>query len=93
MIALTIQIVYQFGAVFIVCEVGERLTGLFIEIYDMMENLKWYLFPIDVQHALPIVIVNVQEYIVVACFGSISCCRDSFKKVRRKKTINLFENF
>lgn len=88
LIVLAIQIAYQFGAVFVACEVGERLTSLFIEIDAKVENMKWYLFPIEVQRVLPIVMVNVQEKIIVECFGSFTCVRDSFKKVWKIRQID-----
>lgn len=82
-LALIIEIIYQFGAVFVVYEIGEQLKNIFIQIDDLFEQLKWYLFPIDVQHILPIVIANVQQEITIKCFGSFPCARETFKKVKK----------
>lgn len=63
------------------CEVGEQMKNVFIQIDDSFEQLKWYQFPIDVQHVLPLVIANTQQEAAVLCFGSFACARDTFKKV------------
>lgn len=78
---LIIQVLYQFGSIFIICEAGEQLISIFFRIDDSFEQLKWYRFPIDVQRLLPLITVNTQQEVTVACFGSFSCSRETFKKV------------
>lgn len=87
LITLTISVLYQFGAVFIVCEIGEQLKNIFVQIDELFEQLKWYLFPIDVQQVLPLIIANTLQEAIVECFGSFSCARETFKKVRGKNSI------
>lgn len=70
-----------FGLVFSTCEIGQRFTKAFDEIDREIEQLDWYLFPIEIQRILPTIIINAQEPIVIECFGIISCNRDQFKKV------------
>lgn len=83
LLVLIVEIVYQFGAVFVVCEIGEQLKNVFIQIDDLFEQLKWYLFPINVQQLLPIIIANVQQESTINCFGSLPCARETFKKVNK----------
>lgn len=81
MAVLIVEILYQFGSVFIICEVGEQLKNRFIQIDHSFEQLKWYLFPVDVQKLLPLIIANIQQEATIACFGSLSCTRELFEKV------------
>lgn len=78
---LIVEVLYQFGSVFIISEFGEQLKNTFIQIDSSFEQLKWYLFPIDAQRILPLITANTQQEATVACFGSFSCTRDTFKKV------------
>lgn len=73
-----------FGLIFFSCEIGQRFTNLFEEITGRFDQLKWYLFPIHVQRLLPAVLINVQEPMVIGCFGIMAGSRDQFKKVKNK---------
>lgn len=66
---------------FIPCEFGERLSTAMMEIDHFINQFEWYLFPIEIQKLLPIIIHSVQQPIEVKCFGSIALIRDTFKKV------------
>lgn len=63
------------------CELCQRIENAFAEIDDMIDQFDWYLFPIEIQRILPIIITMAQKPITIECFGSISCNRDAFKKV------------
>lgn len=77
------EVFWAFGGIFFYCEIGERTGQLFAEVDDAIgANMDWYLFPEEVKRMLPTAIINVQQPIEIACIGSISCCRDSFKQVR-----------
>lgn len=73
--------IYAFGVVFTVCELFQRLTDGFDEINDVIDQLKWYQFPDEIQKMLPTLLIIVQKPVVIKCFGSISCCRETFKEV------------
>lgn len=73
---------WVFGLVFLSCEIGQRFTYAFDEITDLFGQLNWYLFPINVQRLLPTIMINVQEPIVIGCFGIINGSRDQLKKVK-----------
>lgn len=69
------------GLLFVTCEIGQRFTNLFEEIADRFDRLDWYLLPMKVQRLLPTIMINVQEPIVIGCFGIMNGSRDQFKKV------------
>lgn len=86
-----VQIVWSTGLTFIPCEVGERTSAAFFEVYDSINlDLDWYLFPIETQKMLPIILINTQTPVAIEIFGSISCKRDSFKRVSSQHTAILF---
>lgn len=87
-VVIMIYASYSFGLTFIACELGHREIYSFVAISNRIEELNWYLFPIDVQKMMPIIIQNAVEPIEIGCFGSITCKRDSFKKVCPKTLIS-----
>lgn len=73
---------YAFGMTFLTCELGQRMSNAFEEIHDVIGHFHWYLFPDEIKRMLPMILMNLQEPVELKCFGSFSCCRDSFKKVK-----------
>lgn len=71
----------DFVLLFAPCEMGERLGNLFIKFDVEIGQMNWYLFPIDIQKVLPIVMINTQQPVLIEFFGSIACTRSQFKKV------------
>lgn len=63
------------------CELGGRISNEFEEINDKINHLKWYLFPIKILRLMPMIMMSSQEWVGFACFGSIPCDRETFKKV------------
>lgn len=80
-IFLITDLSWSFGAVFVSCELCQRADDAHDKIADDFGNLNWYLFPFKTWKCLPIIICNVQQPIMIRCFGSISCTRESFKMV------------
>lgn len=66
---------------FACCELAGRMSCEFDDIKDLIGQFDWYLFPLKIQQTLPVVIMNEQEPVGFACFGSFMCNRDTFKKV------------
>lgn len=66
---------------FIPCELGKRTSDAFVEINDMMDQFVWHLFRIEIVKMLLIILITVQQPVEVICIGSISCTRETFKKV------------
>lgn len=72
-----------FGLAFFSCEVGQRVSNMHEEIADRFDQLKWYLLPIKLQRLLPTIIINVNEPVVIECFGVLDGTREQFKKVKK----------
>lgn len=78
-----VQVTWSLSLAFVPCEIGERLTAAFITIFDNLCDLDWYVYPIGMQKALPLIMLNAHELITVECFGEISCTRGVFKSVSK----------
>lgn len=70
-----------FGAVFVVCELLGRISAAFDGISDRMQQLDWYLLPIQLKFVLPTTIAFAQQSIDFPIYGSVSSNRDAFKTV------------
>lgn len=77
---LIVEISISFGLNFTICEIGERVSGAFVEICDVFDELNWYMLPIEIQRILPTILINAQQPVTLICFGSITCARDTFKR-------------
>lgn len=77
----SVNALYAFGVVFVICELAQRLTNAFEEIYDEIVAFEWNLFSIEMQRLLPTLLIGTQRPVILECFGSISALRETFKKV------------
>lgn len=77
-----------FGPIFLLCELGERLTDRFNQIENEIFQCNWYTYPMDIQRMLPIIISETQALFVLSGLGNIQCSREAFKNV-----IYLFTKF
>lgn len=74
---------YSFGVVFIVCEVTQHVCDA-INAFDMeISQTDWYLYPHDMKKVLPMIMNVTQKPVEFKWFGSMSSCRDTFRKVIR----------
>lgn len=73
--------IFGLAAVFIVCELAQRLTDEFNGISYTTSQLDWYLFQIEVKRMLPMIIAIAKQPITIACFENIICTREVFKNV------------
>lgn len=73
---------YAFGAVFVICELCQRMSNGCEKFNDTIDQFKWYLFPAKLRKILPTVVMYVQQPNAVECFASIACDRETFKRVR-----------
>lgn len=78
---------YAFGIVFAVCELGERASGAFVEVNEIIEELNWYLFPRKIQRILPIILVLSQQPVSYECFASVLCNRAAFESVSQDQIL------
>lgn len=83
-----LQVIYSFGVLLLACELGQRVTITFDECTALIDNFDWYLFPIEIQRMLTIVINFAQQPLVVKCFGSAACDRETFKYVSIRTIYN-----
>lgn len=67
--------------VFVCCELCQRMSDKYDEIDDTFGQFCWYRFPDEMKRMLPMVILFIQQPIVIECFGSIACNRETFKNV------------
>lgn len=74
-------VVYAFGIILIVCELGQRLTDAFEHVGDEFDIFEWYSFSLEIQRMLPTIIILSNQPIELECFGGISGSRETFKKV------------
>lgn len=49
---------------------------------DVIDQLNWYQFPVEIRELLPTLFLNVQQPVLIECFGGISCCPGGFRKSR-----------
>lgn len=75
------QLMCAFGLVFLACEFCGRCCYRFDGINDVVNQFDWYLFPIELQKSLPMIVNNAQQAFHFECFGSIPCDRETFQKV------------
>lgn len=83
------EVFYAFGMIFAICELSQQICDGFEDMNRAMDQFHWPLYPIEVQRILGIVIIFTQQPTDFKVFGSIACCRDSFKKVYSIKSIFL----
>lgn len=75
------QIIFAFGGIFMTCELGQRINLAFDECNEIINQFKWYLFPVKIQRMLPIILHYNQQPVDIKVFGSIACDRETFKYV------------
>lgn len=71
---------YGFCAVYIACDLGQRMTNAFDQIDLKIQRFHWYLLPSDLKRILPVIIAASQQPVELECFGSTTLSRDVFKR-------------
>lgn len=77
----TFLVIAAFVPIFLLCELGERLTDRFNQIDNTVLQCNWYKYPKNVRKMLPIIISDTQQSFVFVGLGNIQCSRDAFKNV------------
>lgn len=62
---------HGFAAVFLACELGQRVSSAFERTSLRIEQFDWHLFASESKRILPIIMVVAQEPVTLECFGSI----------------------
>lgn len=92
LIVMIMEVACAFGWLLITCELGERFTAKFNEISLFIDQFKWYSFPFQMQRMLPTIAVYAQQPITPEVFGSLTCSRDSYKKVSGKLAVEIISH-
>lgn len=74
------------------CEIFQYACDEFNKIDDTVEQFDWYLYPEEIKRMLPTVMIMVQQPLEFNCFGSLTCCRETDKKVRFDKILKRSNN-
>lgn len=69
------------GSLLITCEFCQQISNAFGEINDDTQHLFWYRYPDEIQRILPMISMATQQPVEFRCIGSVSCSRETFKKV------------
>lgn len=77
-----IELGWSFGLMFVSCELAGQMSYEFDDIDYIIGQFNWYLFRLEVQKVLPIIIINAHEEVAFECYGSAMCNRETFKKVQ-----------
>lgn len=91
-LALLVTIAEAFHVILTVglaCEMGERVCGMFSAVDETMDEIDWYLYPIEVQRMLPAIMIVAQKSIYVEFFGSITASRETFQQVSASDCLSL----
>lgn len=67
---------------YVVCEIGQRFSNAFTDLYDTICQLELYLYPTEVQQMFILIISYAQKPVDIAFFGSSACNRRQFRKVQ-----------
>lgn len=87
LLTATINGIFGLILVFICCELGQRTTDMFDEMNSTIDQLDWYLFPIELERMLRMIIANAQRPVSLQCWGGIACTRDCFKNVGSERLL------
>lgn len=84
MITPSILVTWSFVLLFFYCEAGQFVMNEFEEFaHQSYQTIAWYLFPIEMQKMLVIVMLNTQQPVVVHGLANAMCMREIFKKVKK----------
>lgn len=69
------------GWLYVKCYFGDEVTYHFGAIDESINQCTWYLFPLEMQQFLPMMIILAQKPVYVGEFGKIHCTRTTYKNV------------
>lgn len=81
MINALVLVILTFMVLWIFCFYGGMVTEQFDSFKDHHCQCDWYLYPIEVQQSLVILLANAQKPAHIRGFGNVVCARDTFQKV------------
>lgn len=89
MISLILAL-WVISLILMICEFGERLTNQYEKFYYEFGQCDWYLFPLEIQRVLPIIISNIRKPAVIQGYSNTVCRREACKMVNLFTTILCF---
>lgn len=66
---------------FIICELGERLSSKFVTFSDALQQCNWYSFPKGIRKVYVPILADAKQAVIIKGFANTLCARESFKKV------------
>lgn len=81
LITAVFLISWSLAIMFVICELGQRLTLKFEQFSDALYQCDWYSFPIEMQEMYVIMLMNAQQPVIIKGFANTLCARESFVKV------------
>lgn len=72
---------WSFALIFLFCNFGEKISGQFTKLNDVIYQCNWYLCPLKIQQMFPMILTATQNVPTMTSFGNVVCSRESFKKV------------
>lgn len=72
---------YSFGAILLVCEIGQIVSDAFEDNWHLHDQFKWHSFPTEILHVLPLVMMISQQPVDIQFFGNHSCKRCFSRKI------------
>lgn len=67
--------------IFTHCEFGERVTLEFNVFHDELCHSDWYMFPMEMQKMLLIILSSTQQPAAIQGYANSECTRGAFKTV------------
>lgn len=71
----------SFVYIFIICEPGHNCTKHFEYLEKELGDCDWYFLPIGMRRMYKVFLANVQNSVAISSYGSITCDRETCKKV------------
>lgn len=75
---------WQFSLIFFLCECGEFVMDQFGEFDYELCQCNWYLFPVEMQRMIVIVIMRPP---IIRGYAVTECTREAFKRVKFQTTV------
>lgn len=75
------SMVWIFLYVFVLCELGQRITNRFEQLDDSFGQCNWYLFPIEMKKMFVITTAISQQPIFIRGYGNVFCSCETLKRV------------
>lgn len=66
---------------YLICNIGESITGTFEDFHEVIFGMEWHSCPIELQKYLVIMLAITQQPVIMQGIFSLDCSRITFKRV------------